>query len=262
MPSHNKQATRKKRRSKGWVPDQHGAWAMVTLPPITALFFAQAWVQVPLLLTWWFGYFAFFAASIWMRSRFREINRTPVLVYGTATAFFGIATLLMKWQLLIWALPYAPLVAIAVYETYRRRPRSLASGWSTVIAAVLMFPVTLWAADYPLNTEVWTVTAIIGVYFLSTVPYVKTLIRERGNKNWLLFSIAFHAAAVLAAVVAAGMGLMNWGVPVVAAAVLAKAWWMPHENTKRDRPWQPKVVGKLEMVFTVLVWIVAMVVLV
>lgn len=51
---------RKRRRSPGWVPDQHGAWFMVTVPAITGVILAPSWTAVPLLLTWWLGYFTFF----------------------------------------------------------------------------------------------------------------------------------------------------------------------------------------------------------
>ncbi|MDO5731178.1 YwiC-like family protein [Corynebacterium sphenisci] len=229
------------------MPDQHGAWFMVTVPVLLGVLFAPAWIHIPLLTTWWAGYFAFFAAGIWMRSRFRASNRPPVVAYGTVTAVAGVLTLLLDWRLLIWAPVYAPLVAVAVYETWRRRPRSLLSGWSTVLAACLMLPVAAWAGGHPLDARVIAVTGVLTVYNLGTVPYVKTLIRERGDRGWLLFSLAFHALAVLAAVAAAAVGRVHWLVPVVALLVAGRAWWMPHAAARRGAPWRPRTIGVSEM---------------
>ena len=114
---------RKRRRTPGWVPDQHGAWFMVTVPAITGVILAPSWTAIPLLLTWWLGYFTFFAGSVWIRSRFRERNRPPVMVYGSLAAAAGLTTLLFNWQLLIWVPAFAPLVAIAVHEAWKRRDR-------------------------------------------------------------------------------------------------------------------------------------------
>lgn len=248
---------RKRRRAKGWVPDQHGAWFMVTIPVLLGVLFAPAWIHIPLLATWWAGYFAFFAAGIWMRSRFRANNRPPVVAYGSATAVAGVLTLLLDWRLLIWAPVYAPLVAIAVYETWRRRPRSLLSGWSTVIAACLMLPVAAWAGGHPLDARVIAVTGVLTVYYLGTVPYVKTLIRERGDRSWLMFSLAFHALAVVAAVAGAAAGRIHWLVPVVALLLAGRAWWMPHEAARRGTPWRPRTIGVSEMAVSAVVILAA-----
>nr|WP_075693952.1 YwiC-like family protein [Corynebacterium sphenisci] len=239
------------------MPDQHGAWFMVTVPVLLGVLFAPAWIHIPLLATWWAGYFAFFAAGIWMRSRFRATNRPPVVAYGSATAVAGALTLLLNWRLLIWAPVYAPLVAIAVYETWRRRPRSLLSGWSTVIAACLMLPVAAWAGGHPLDARVIVVTGVLTVYYLGTVPYVKTLIRERGDRGWLMFSLVFHALAAVAAVAGAAAGRIHWLVPVAALLVAGRAWWMPHEAARRGTPWRPRTIGLSEMAVSAVVILAA-----
>lgn len=248
---------RRKKKAPGWVPDQHGAWFMVTVPAITGALLAPSWTAIPLLLTWWLGYFTFFAASWWIRARFRDRHRPPVLVYGSMAAVAGIVTLVMRWELLIWAPLFAPLVLVAVYEAWRRRPRSLLSGVSTVLAASLILPVIAWAGD-GLDAKAWTVTAVYAVYFLGTVPYVKTLIRERGERDWFLGSVGYHVAALIAAVAAAALGVAHWAVVAVAVVMLARAWGMPASGARRDKPWTPKQVGMLEGAITALVVLAAL----
>lgn len=252
---------RKRRRAPGWVPDQHGAWFMVTVPAITGVILAPSWTAIPLLLTWWLGYFTFFAGSVWIRSRFRERNRPPVLVYGSLAAVAGLTTLLFNWQLLIWVPAFAPLVAVAVYEAWKRRPRSLLSGVSTVIAACLILPVSAWAGD-GLDAKAWAAFGIYLAFFAGTVPYVKTLIRERGSKPWFIGSVVYHAVALFAALAAARItdgDPVNPLATLAALVLLARAVLMPITGARREKPWTPKTVGLLDAAITVLLVIVVLI---
>ena len=233
---------------------------MVTVPAITGVILAPSWTAIPLLLTWWLGYFTFFAGSVWIRSRFRERNRPPVLVYGSLAAVAGVTTLIFDWRLLMWVPAFAPLVAIAVFEAWKRRPRSLLSGVSTVVAACLILPVAAWAGG-GLDVEAWAAFAVYLAYFVGTVPYVKTLIRERGSRPWFIGSVSYHVVVLVAAVVAV---LVTGGHPfhpaiiVVAVVLLARATLMPITGARREKPWTPKVVGLLDAAITVLVVIVVL----
>ncbi|WP_295626883.1 YwiC-like family protein [uncultured Corynebacterium sp.] len=253
-------APRARRRSPGWVPDQHGAWFMVTVPAITGVVLAPSWTATPLLLTWWLGYFTFFAASVWIRSRFRDRHRPPVVVYGSLAAVAGLATLALDWRLLAWVPAFAPLVAVAVFEAWRRRPRSLASGISTVAAACLILPVVAGAGG-GLDARAWAAFATYLAFFVGTVPYVKTLIRERGSKPWFIGSVAYHVVMLVAAALAVRIsdGDPFHPLTIAAAAVLlARATLMPITGARRDRPWTPKTVGLLDAVMTALVVVVVL----
>ena len=114
----------KSRRSQGWMPNQHGAWFMLFIPPLMGLILQPSWAAVPLFITWWAGYFTYFAITIWVKSRLRPKHLPPVLTYGAITALAGIAALITQWQLIAWLPIFAPIIAVAVYETIKRRERS------------------------------------------------------------------------------------------------------------------------------------------
>ncbi|WP_041476888.1 YwiC-like family protein [Corynebacterium ulcerans] len=249
-------APRKPRRSPGWVPNQHGAWFMVTVPALIGVAFAPAWIDIPLLMLWWCGYFAFFAGSVWMRGGYRKRHLPPLAVYGAITAFAGLVVLLCNWRLVVWIPAFLPLVGIAVYETWRRRPRSLLSGLSTVCAACLILPVIAWAGD-GLTTRVWAACGVLLLYFAGSIPYVKTLIRERGSRPWLIGSVTFHLAFLIAACVAVGYHLVHGAVAVISGILLLRAWLMPIAGARRERPWTPKQVGLLDALLGVLVVLAA-----
>ncbi|AEX38489.1 Hypothetical protein CpPA02_0011 [Corynebacterium pseudotuberculosis] len=229
---------------------------MVTVPAIIGVALAPAWIDIPLLLLWWCGYFAFFAASVWMRGRYRKHHLPPLVTYGVVTGISGLVVLLCQWQLVVWIPAFLPLIGIAVYETWRRRPRSLLSGLATVCAACLILPVITWAGD-GLTVRVWAICGVLLLYFAGSIPYVKTLIRERGSRPWLIGSITFHIVFLIIACVAAAYQMVHVAVAVVAGILLLRAWLMPVTGARRERLWTPRQVGLLDALLGVLVVLTA-----
>jgi hypothetical protein len=67
------------------------------------------------------------------------------------------------------------------------------------------------------------------------VLYVKTMIRGRGDLRYLRGSIAYHAAAGVAA------GVIAWPLAVPFGWFLVRAAWLPHRSLT------PKRVGMIEI---------------
>jgi len=219
----------------GWVPQQHGAWAMLVVPLVVGVAAAGArpW-HVLLAATWLVGYLAFAAASLLLKARGRARYRPAAAVYGGATLVLGVALLVARPTLAWWALPYAPLLAVALVAAWRRAERAWAADAVTVLAACLLAavagtPAALDGIPSPRavtdgSVGAWQAVGVLAAYFLGTVLYVKTMIRERGNRAVLGASVAWHVLAVPAMVllVAGGSGgaeagaLPGWSGPVLA----------------------------------------------
>lgn len=195
---------RKRRGAQGWMPNQHGAWAMVTVPWLLGFVLAlrdggDIASGLMLLACWLTGYFAFFATSQWLRSRLKPRYLPAVATYAIATVVLGLGALALRPQWWTWAAVFAPLVGTSLWLAWRRAERSLRSGAATVAAASLL-PLVLGSdALWP-----WTVApALLGValvcfaYFFGTVLYVKTLIRKRGSRGWVVASVVWHVGCVL-----------------------------------------------------------------
>ena len=57
------------RRAPGWIPNQHGAWAMLATPLLVGILASRpTWAHLPLTAFWFLGYFAFFAAGLWLKA--------------------------------------------------------------------------------------------------------------------------------------------------------------------------------------------------
>lgn len=249
------------RRATGWVPSQHGAWAMLVVPLLVGLVWSgPRLVHLPLTATWLAGYLAFHAAGRWVKARSpggRRRERTPVLVYAAVTAVPGLGVLALDPALVRWVPVFVPLLVVSLVLTARGAERSLTNDVVTVLAAGLMTPVAYDAGGGTDWAALWLTAATVTAYLLGTVPYVKTMIRERGRAGYVAGSVGAHVAGTVVAAWLAVQGLQPATLPVLWAALTVRAWVGPAVTTRRATPLRPAVVGAVEIVASLAVLAVA-----
>lgn len=191
---------------------------MLVAPPVVGgLVAGPRWQHALLLVVWLVGFCAYNAAGLWLKARRRARWLPPVRAYGAATAALGLALVATAPSLLTWAVVYAPLLVASLVFSARRAERSLANDLLTVVAAGLMavvaagVPVAVTAAGTWTwlpgagDARAWAIAATFVAYFAGTVLYVKTMIRERGNRTMLRASVLVHAALPVALLASAGV---------------------------------------------------------
>ncbi|MEY8567093.1 YwiC-like family protein [Corynebacteriaceae bacterium 7-707] len=284
------------KRMNPWVPNQHGAWPMVAVPPLVGVFWClKIWdalapadrgeglhgtagmvlTFLAVTVAWVVGYLAFFAGGILMRARNATMRRravAPTVLYGAVASVAAVVALVLQPHLLWWSFVFLPLVAVAVYETWRGTPRSLASGIATTAASAFIVPVAAtvglgasvpvsggvtWTSNLftaavvdALPPAVWVSFLWLLLYTVGTVLYVKTMIRKKGDAAWLAGSQVFHLAALLVVVGTLAVRYVHWAAWVVAVAVFAAALWRSRAvpaSAAAGTPWTPKKVGVREM---------------
>jgi hypothetical protein len=249
--------TPNRRRSAGWVPEQHGAWAMLTLPFLAGVWLAGPDVShLPLGAFWLVGYLAYHAAGRWLRARRRRRDLPPVLVYAGAAVPLGVLTLAAAPHLVRWLPLFLPLLAASLWLTVRGAERSLANDAVTVVAAGLMAPVAFDAGDGSEWATLWVAFGVLTAYFLGTVLYVKTMIRERGRAAYVRGSVAYHLAGVLVAGWLVATGWQTGWLVAVWLLLVARAVLGPAVNQRRARPLRPVVIGVGEIVASMLLTVV------
>lgn len=199
-----------------------------------------SWRHLPLLFVLLVGYLAFFAAGLWLRSRCKPRYWPPVRAYGILTAAVGLVAVAVEPELLRWAPVFLPLLAVSLWCSWRRADRTLLNDGVTVLAACLMTVVVagigndsgpgtpalaglawLPGAD---QARTWILAGLLFAYFAGTVLYVKSMIRDRGNRRMYALSVAYHVAVcVPAAAVNPGLGAL-FVVLAVRAAVVPLRW--------------------------------------
>ncbi|GAB2462424.1 YwiC-like family protein [Xylanimonas ulmi] len=254
-------------RSGGWVPNQHGAWAMLALPFLVGVARGAADgalrpVLVPLLALWFVGYFAYFALGLWLKSRRRPRYLPAMWTYGGATAALGLTVLALDWRLIAWAPVFAPFLALGLWAAARRTERSVLAGGALVAAASIMTLVAytagrdggpVWRALARADAPIGLLAALAFAYLFGTVLYVKSMIRERGVRAYALASIGYHAAVTVAAVpVALARDPAWWWAVAFLAAMTARAWAL---STRRA---SAKALGLGEVAATVALGAIAL----
>jgi AcrR family transcriptional regulator len=215
-------------------------------------------VHLPLGLFWLLGYFAFYAAGRWLRSRRRRRELTPLLVYGAAAVPPGVVTVVLAPHLVRWVPAFLPLLAASLWLTARRQERSLANDVVTVVAAGLMAPVAYDAGGGDDWAILWVAAGMLTGYFLGTVLYVKTMIRERGRAGYVRASVGYHVALAATAGWLAATGWQSWASVAVWLLLAGRAALGPALNRRRERPMRPVVVGVGEILASLVVTIVVL----
>lgn len=272
----------RKQRTSGinpWLPNQHGAWAMLLMPLLVGIALGLLFtpldqahperlraygLMAAITAMWLFGYFTFYAFGLWFKTRNKRRKAEyarPMVIYGVVTFLAGLTALALRWQMVWWVPVFLPLVVWAFVEVVRRHPRSLSSGVSTTLASSLMIPVMVSASVaappeffFYAPAQLIVATAAVALYFIGTIPYVKTLIREKGNPVYVKFSVGYHAAALVLVLVMC-LPLLFLGVFTVSALIfiltmawcLFRAWRVPSLAAENPRAWTPKRVGMQEV---------------
>ncbi len=231
------------------MPNQHGAWAMLATPLLVGILASSLqWVHLPLAAFWFAGYFAFYAAGLWLKSGRRARYLPPVRTYAVVSAVLGALTLALDPGLLVWAPLFVVPLGVGLYASARRDERSLWSGVATSAGSSLM---TLVAYDAGGGTDwarAWTLTGVLAAYLVGTVLYVKTMIRERDDEAHHWLSSLGHGIATLAMIPVDAWLVLVFALLTIRAAVL------PAFRVS------PKAVGIGEIVATVVVGVTALLV--
>jgi hypothetical protein len=234
---------------------------MVVAPPVVGALVAgpSPW-HVLLLAAWLAAYCTYFAATQWLRSGRRARYRPPVLGYAAATAVLGVPLLITHPALLRWAPAFAVLLGVSLAYAARRADRSYGNDLVTIAAAVLLTPVAAGLGAVPTgwwppgadDPRAWAAAGLLAAYLVGTVPYVKSMIRERDRPATYRVSVGYHAVLAVTAVCLTATGAVGTGagagLVLVAAALLVRAAALPRRGRVR-----PAVIGAGEVVATVAV---------
>lgn len=198
-----------------------------------------SWRHLALLVAWVVGYLGYQATALWLKSGRRPRYLPPVRAYVPVAALAAAGVVASRPDLIGWAAVLGPLLLAGLVLSARRRDRTVAYDVVTVTAAclapVLAFGVEgigpRWLPGAGAGAA-WALAAVWWAYFVGTAPYVRSMIRERGNPAVYRASVAYHVAATVAVAVLASVagelptGALTalFGLLTVRAAVVPRRW--------------------------------------
>lgn len=201
------------------------------------------------------GYLAAATTQAWLRSRRRPSYLPSLAAYGGIFAASSAALVVSFPALLLSAAVVVPAGALVMVGARPGTPRDLVNSLGqTAMALVLVAAAALVSGAWDLG-HVARATAIAAGYLVGTVLVVRSVIRERGNRGFAAMAVGFHAALVVAAVVA-----LAWPWAIAAAALTARAAAIPIIERRRagtSRPLRPVQVGLVEAVASTAVVLLA-----
>ncbi|MGN7760004.1 YwiC-like family protein [Paenibacillus sp. 22594] len=229
---------------KKYIPNQHGAWAMLILPFLLGMAASRAlFLHIPLFICWLLIYLFIFQLLQGVRTRRFDRILKPLKLYGLLLLPFIIYLAVAEPHLLWFALLALPLFAVNLYYARTKNERALLND----ISGILLFCLMLFPVFYIGGGTSWETAAELFIlaflYFVGTALYVKTIIREKNNPQYYYASVIYHCLFLLTGV------LMFPSLIFPLLILLARAAGLPRTKITAKRT------GMLEIVFSVMLYI-------
>lgn len=236
----------------------------MALIPLVLGILDAGWTGMHVLLVGaWICAFAWFNAfETWRRTTVRRRRGVvpALVVWSGGTAAFGVPLLWSRPSALMWAPLFLPLVLVALWKIWRRYERAILTRITSICASSLMTPVASWYALDPASgiadvqlIHAWITGALVCLYFTGTVPFVRSLIRGRGDARWMWTAFVWHIIGAAAVAVAVARGSVSWTLALVWVGLIARTLAMPAWQRHRVRPLPPLIIGLSEMAWCALV---------
>lgn len=227
-----------RRRStvRRYLPPQHGAWAMLLLPYLVGIArTGPVLLHLPLLVAWLTGYLFSYYALLAVKTGRPGRVAGPLRLYGLLCAPAA-ATVAVAEPASVWFAPaFAGLLAVNAWYARRHDDRALLGSLASVTQSCLMVPLAAVVAGHPARTAVAAALVLLA-YLATSLLFVRTMIRHRGDHRYRYASVAAHALATVAVA-----GLAAWPLGAIFGWLTVRAAWLP------GRSLAPVQVGLVEL---------------
>jgi uncharacterized membrane protein len=231
---------------KWMIPREHGAWSMWITPYLIGAFVTPwHWQKVIVFFALFFFYLSSAPLLAYVRhsaARRKDSPLPSLLVFGTVGLLLILYPVWSDPDILLYAFLALPFFVLNVYFAYRKKERLISNDLSAIIALSLSGPMAVhlgYGAYHPTGWLVWILSIL---YFFGTVFYVKSMIRERGNRMMKRTANGYHLLLVSVPLIWG-----KWWISVLYFPAAVKVWLTPF-NSK----WRPLVIGIIEIVSSVL----------
>ncbi|WP_214797442.1 YwiC-like family protein [Exiguobacterium sp. s5] len=194
------------------IPKQHGAWSMLILPFLLGgIVGGWTLAHIPFAIAWLFVYMGtfFLFQYIKQRKKSKELLRT-VVTYLTIATVAAVPVFLSEWRLIWFVLAMIPFGLVNAYFAKIKDERNV---WNDV-SAVTSFCIGGMASYYlgarVLDETMMWMFVLPYLYFLGSIFFVKTMIREKKSLFYRNVSWGYHGLLVAT--------FIAFGYPVLALA--------------------------------------------
>ncbi|SDZ01436.1 YwiC-like protein [Evansella caseinilytica] len=232
---------------KWYIPREHGAWAMLIVPYWTgAMISGFHWYH----LLFFVGLFAIYFAQAPLLTYIRNKKHTDV--WPSFSIYLAVGTLFILPFLfhnpgLFWiGLCIFPLFLLNIYFAKTKRERLFLNDFIAIVALSSLLLLAYRITEPALTSEAFLFLFINVLFFTASVFHVKSLIREKKNKQFHRQSLIYHIVIVLISFA------MNWiGAGIAFIFTLLKTALLPKKYFAR-----PIQIGVIEIINSALFFVI------
>ncbi|WP_371069223.1 YwiC-like family protein [Sediminibacillus sp. JSM 1682029] len=236
---------------KKLFPKQHGAWAMLIIP-----FFLEAiagrftfW-HIPLFLGWLCLYLATYPfIMVFKKKRNNSLYKKGAILFGLAALLFLLPLLLVEWRLILFGIAMLPLFLVNIYFAKKKKERAFLNDVVAVITFCIGGVGSYFLGMGTIEPAALVLAAYNFLFFFGSIFYVKTMIREKKNRQFLYFSWGYHLLLTIGCFFIGGIWLS-----VAYFPSLLRAWLLPEKTLSI------KKIGILEILNSVFFFVLMLII--
>ncbi|WP_276915003.1 YwiC-like family protein [Aneurinibacillus aneurinilyticus] len=181
------------------IPKQHGAWAMLIVPfwlgvMASTFYFGHLF----LFIGWLFLYLASYAALMLAKGRQANLYKKWTTIYLSLAGLFIFIPVWQQPKLIGFGLLLLPFFAVSAYYSAKNCDRALTNDMSAIFIFSSSGAASYFYGANQLDKIGLFLFFICFLFFLGSALYVKTMIREKGNRTYRNVSWGYHGVIVCA----------------------------------------------------------------
>ncbi|SDZ74697.1 YwiC-like protein [Thalassobacillus cyri] len=182
---------------KLFLPKQHGAWAMLTVPFLLGMVAGGFdWLQLPLLIGWVALYLATYPLILAVKKKKIRFHMNWFFRYFIVAVIFALPVLIVEPFLLLIAFMMVPFFIINLWFGKRNKDRSLLNDFAAITAFGISGIASYYLGGGYIDELAWSVFVLAILFFYGSAFFVKTMIREKKNPAFRWISWGYHVIVV------------------------------------------------------------------
>ncbi|MBV7508537.1 YwiC-like family protein [Bacillus sp. sid0103] len=233
---------------KLFLPKQHGAWAMLIIPYwLGVIDGGFMWKHIPFFIGWLLLYLGTYPLLLLFKRKKIRYYTKWTLFYMIPALMLFLIPLMERPSIIYFGLLMLPFFMINAYYTSKNQDRAFMNDLSAVFAFSMAGLASSYLTHGLIDIQTFVFIFLTSVlFFVGCTFYVKTMIREKKNKQFKWISWCYHIVLVLFC--------FGAGVWIVALAFIPS---LLRAIILYGKPLSPKQIGIYEIINSALFFTIA-----
>ncbi len=175
------------------LPKQHGVWAMLIIPfVLSAIISGFTWIHIPFFVAWVLLYRAM--NPLLMAFKFPKNKQAYLKLFYpnfVVAMLLLLVVLFFQWKLVFFGLAMAPFFFINIYFAKQRNERAFFNDLIGILLFCLGGMGSYYVGRGSLE-EAYVLNGMCFLFFVGSIFFVKTMIREKKNIYFKWYSWMYH----------------------------------------------------------------------